>query len=150
MEEIKIFRLTDIESAPLAAAPSKEGGYMKRIIFPDNVDTKGVIFGFSEIDPGHSPHRWHNHKADKGPGFEIVYPQNFEEVYYIISGSGTIQWKTEEGNIEERKVGAGDTIFFPADVGEHQLLNTGTEKITMVYCGSPIVSPKVSLYSKSS
>ena len=144
MEEIKILHLADIKPAPLAASPTREGGFMKRIIFPGNVDTKGVIFGYGEFEPGRSPHRWHNHKADKGPGFEIIYPKNFEEVYHILSGNGTVQWKTPEGDIEERKVGPGDTIFFPIGVAEHQVLNTGTEKITMVYCGSPIVSPKVS------
>ena len=48
-----------------------------------------------------------------------------------------IQWKTDAGKIEEEKVGAGDAIFLPVDVTEHQLLNTGNEKMFVVYAGSP-------------
>jgi len=148
MEEVKIFRLRDIESHPLAAIHSKEGGFIKRIIYPLNVNTKGLIFGFAEVNPGYSPHRWDAHIADKAPGFEVTYPKDFEEVYYIISGSGVVQWKTEDGEIKEEKVSAGDTKFFPIGVSEHQLFNNSTENIIMVYCGSPLLSPKINICSK--
>jgi quercetin dioxygenase-like cupin family protein len=43
----------------------------------------------------------------------------------------------------EEKVSAGDTIFLPVNVAEHQLLNNGTEKMFVIFCGSP--TPKVKL-----
>lgn len=84
-----------------------------------------------------------------GCGVEIIYPKNFEEVYHIISGNGVIQWKTEDGKTKEEKVSAGDTIFFPIGVAEHQLLKNGTEKMILAIFGSPTASVKVSLRSKS-
>jgi len=142
MIDVKILRSIDIESQPLPAA-QKNAGWIKRIIYPPNVVTKGAFMGIAEINPDHSPHRWHTHTADKGEGYEAVYPKDFEEIYYIVSGSGVVQWKTEEGKIKEEKVSAGDAIFFPVGVAEHQLFNNGSEKIFMVFCGSP--TPKITL-----
>jgi mannose-6-phosphate isomerase-like protein (cupin superfamily) len=48
-----------------------------------------------------------------------------------------IQWKTDSGETHEQKVGPGDTIYMPADVVEHQLLNTGSETIHMAVVGVP-------------
>jgi oxalate decarboxylase/phosphoglucose isomerase-like protein (cupin superfamily) len=137
MEQPRIFRLSEVAPNPLAGSEGPECGWMRRIIYPHNVQTKGTFFGIAEVKPGYSPHRWHTHTADKFQGFEVIYPNDFEEIYYIISGSGVVQWKDESGKTKEAKVKAGDTIFFPADVGEHQLFNNGTEKIVMAYCGSP-------------
>ena len=148
MDEIKIFRFNDIESVSLVGQSNTQGGSIKRIIYPQNVNTKGLIFGFVEVYPGHAPHRWHNHVTDKAPGFEVVYPKDFEEVYYILSGRGVVQWKTEAGKVKEKEVGPGDTIFFPVGVPEHQLLNNGTEKMTIVYCGTPTTSIKVGASTK--
>lgn len=67
----------------------------------------------------------------------MIYPENFEEVYHIISGNWVIQWKTDGGEVNEAKVGAGDTVFFSAGVGVHQLFNNGQEKIVMICCGGP-------------
>ena len=102
--------------------------------------------GVSEVNPGYSIHRWHRHVTDKAEGYQVVYPENFEEVYHIIRGSGVIQWKPEKGGMREEKVKAGDTVFLPVDVVEHQLLNTGTEKMYLVFCGSP--TPRVTLTYK--
>ena len=148
MAEVKVFRFSETESAPLVGEKSMEGGWIKRIVYPQNVDTKGLIFGYVEVNPGHAPHRWHNHIADKARGFEVVYPKDFEEIYFIISGSGVVEWKTEEGEVKGEEVSAGDTIFFPAGMPEHQLLNNSTEKMVIVYCGSPPTSIKVGTGSK--
>lgn len=137
MEDVKIFRSSEIESIHLIGAGSPKGGWMKRIIYPENVVTKRTFFGLAEVNPGYSPHRWHTHTTDKAEGYEVVYPKDFEEIYYIISGRGIVQWNSEDGKINEEKVNAGDTIFFPTGVAKHQLLNNGTEKIVMVFCGSP-------------
>lgn len=137
MKDVKIFRSGDVESTSLPGAGGGNAGWIKRIIYPQNIITKGSFFGVAEANPGFSPHRWHRHISDKAEGYEVVYPKDFEEIYYIISGSGIVQWNTEDGRIEEEKVSAGDTIFFPVDVAKHQLFNNGTEKIVMVFCGSP-------------
>jgi len=47
-----------------------------------------------------------------------------------------MQWKTPDGKVKEEKVGPGDTIYMAGDAPEHQLLNNGTEKIFLIFCGS--------------
>jgi mannose-6-phosphate isomerase-like protein (cupin superfamily) len=140
MEDVKIFRSRDIESRS-HPADGENAGWIKRIIYPPHIITKGTFMGIGEVNPGYSPHRWHTHTSDKAEGYEVVYPNDFEEFYYIVSGNGVVQWKAEDGKIKEEKVSAGDAIFFPVGVAEHQLFNNGTEKIVMVFGGSP--KPKV-------
>jgi hypothetical protein len=45
--------------------------------------------------------------------------------------------ETRFGRIYDIRRGPGDTIYTPADVVEHQLLNTGSEKIHMAVVGVP-------------
>ena len=137
MKDVKIVRSMDIEPNPL---PGAEGnvGWLKRIIYPPYVVSKGVWLGIAEVIPGHSPHQWHSHqKGHKFEGYEVVYPKDFEEIYYIYNGNGVVQWKTNDGKIKEEKVSSGDAIFFPVGVAEHQLFNSGTQKLSLVFCGSP-------------
>ena len=66
------------------------------------------------------------------PPLKSAYPYHFhyktEETFYIISGTGIL--KTPEG---ERKVSAGELIFFPAgETGAHKLTN-GSETENLVY-----------------
>jgi mannose-6-phosphate isomerase-like protein (cupin superfamily) len=142
MPDVTIIRSGDVESTP-PPAHGKEAGWIKRIVYPPHVKTKGLILGVSEVNPGFAVHRWHRHVSDKAEGYEVVYPKDFEEVYYIVEGSGLMQWKTETGEIEEEKVSGGDAVFLPVDVVEHQLLNRGTEKMVVVFCGYP--TPQVTL-----
>lgn len=143
MEDVEIVRSVNIESQSLPGTPEKNAGWIKRLIYPHNVNTKGIIMGIMEANPGYSIHRWHNHIRDKSEGYEVVYHKDFEEIYYVLKGGGVVQWKTQDGKIHEEKVIAGDTIFFPIGVGEHQLLNNSNEKILVLYCGSPI--PRVTV-----
>jgi len=133
MGDIKIFRASDIESKPLFGE-RESAGWMKKIIYPPNVDTKCAFMAIAEVSPGYSPHRWHVHTRYNAEDYEVVYPENFEEIYYIVSGKGVIQWKTKDGQGIEENVSASDTILFPAGAPEHQLLNNGFEKIVMVIC----------------
>jgi len=137
MKDVKVIKCSDIEPDPLPGANAKEAGIMKRIVYLHTVGAKQLFFGVVEINPGYSPHRWHRHTYDKAEGYEAAYSKDFEGVYYIISGSGVAQWKAEDGQIKETRVGAGDTLFFPPDVAEHQLFNNGTEKMIITMCGSP-------------
>jgi mannose-6-phosphate isomerase-like protein (cupin superfamily) len=138
MEDVKIIRPDAVEPTLLPATRGKEAGWLKRIVFPPNVDTKGAFFGVAEVNPTYSVHRWHSHVRDKAEGYEVVYPENFEEVYYIISGTGVVQWKTDGGKVKEENVSAGDTMFFPIGVAEHQLVNTSDEKMFVAFFGTPL------------
>lgn len=146
MVDVVVIRAGDVPATPPPGGGGKEAGWMKRIVYPPHATTKGAFLGVSEVNPGYSVHRWHRHTSDKAPGYEVTYPKDFEEIYHIIRGSGVIQWKTEDGKTREEKVNAGDTILLPVDVALHQLLNTGTEKMYVVFCGSP--TPKVTLTYK--
>jgi len=143
MKDVKIVRGKDTKPQLLPGALEKKAGWIKRLIYPDNVGAERIVIGVAEANPGYSIHPWHTHTRYKSKGIELVYPENFEEIYYIIRGSGVVQWKTQSGRIREKKVIAGDSIFFPVGVSEHQLLNKSRKKILVLYCGSPI--PKVTL-----
>jgi mannose-6-phosphate isomerase-like protein (cupin superfamily) len=148
MEGIKIFKLDEVESRPLPGLSSKsekKEGWVKRVVHYPNVETKGVFMHILEVNPGFSSHRWHTHTTDQAEGYKVVYPKDFVEIYHVVSGGGAVQWKTKDGHIEERQVSAGDTLYFPVNVGEHQLLNNGDEKLLLVVCGGP--TPEVT-YSK--
>jgi oxalate decarboxylase/phosphoglucose isomerase-like protein (cupin superfamily) len=146
MVDVIIIRSGDVDLTPPPGASGKDAGWIKRIVYPPHTNTKGSFMGVAEVNPGFSVHRWHRHVTDKAEGYEVIYPKDFEEIYHIVRGSGVIQWKTEEGKIREEKVSAGDTMLLPIDVAEHQLFNSGTEKMSIVFCGSP--TPKVTLTYK--
>ena len=101
------------------------------------ITTEKLFFNVDEVSPGFSPHHWHTHTKYKAEGYEVEYPVDFEEIYFILSGRGIIQWKTESGEIREQEVGPGDTIHMPPGVVEHQLLNNGTEKVRLAVVGVP-------------
>jgi hypothetical protein len=70
MLDVKIVKSGDVQ--PTAPAGSgKQGGWIKRIVFPPHVITENSFFlAISKVNPGYSPHRWHNHLGDKGHGFK--------------------------------------------------------------------------------
>jgi mannose-6-phosphate isomerase-like protein (cupin superfamily) len=143
VENPKIVKAGNVESWALPGATGENAGFIRRVAYPHTVGAKQLFFGIAEINPGFSNHRWHRHTHDKAGGFEAGYPDGFEEITYIISGSGVVQWKTEDGRTEEEKVTAGDAVFYPFDVVEHQLLNTGNEKMIVTMCGSPPLKLKL-------
>ena len=110
----------------------KEAGQVKRVIV-----TEKLFFAIDEINPGFSPHQWHRHTKFRTESVEVEYPSDFEEIYFIISGHGVMQWKTDSGETLEQQVGPGDMIHMPPDVVEHQLLNNGSEAIHMAVVGVP-------------
>lgn len=131
MAELKIVRSGDIEPQNIRGF-GKEAGQIKRVIA-----TEKFFFNVDEVSPGHSPHHWHRHTKYRTGNLEVEYPADFEEMYFILSGKGVIQWKTESGEIREQEVGPGDAIHMPPDVVEHQLLNNGTETIRLAVVGVP-------------
>ena len=85
-----------------------------------------------EIPPGKSGYPYHYHTANT-------------EVFFIISGSGTIE--TPEGT---KSLAAGDVIVCPPNAGgAHKITNTSeTETLTYLDCDTSN-SPDVVFYPKS-
>lgn len=131
MAQLKIIKADEVQPQNIRGQ-GKEAGQIKRI-----VATEKFFFNIDEISPGFSPHRWHTHTKYRAEGYEVEYPSDFEEIYFVISGRGVIQWKTESGETREQEVGPGDTIHMPPGVVEHQLLNNGTEQIRIAVVGVP-------------
>ena len=131
MAQLNIIRSDDVRPQNIRGHGS-EAGQIRRMITSDK-----FFFNVDEVKPGFSPHRWHKHTKYRTEGVEVEYPADFEEVYFILSGRGVIQWKTESGEIREEEVGPGDAIHMPPDVVEHQLLNNGTETIRLAVVGVP-------------
>lgn len=131
MAQIKIVRADEVQPQNIRGF-GNEAGQIRKIL-----TTEKLFFNIDEVNPGFSPHQWHTHTKYKAEGYDVEYPADFEEVYFILSGRGLIQWKTESGAIEEREVGPGDTMHMPAGVIEHQLINNGTEKIRLAVIGCP-------------
>jgi oxalate decarboxylase/phosphoglucose isomerase-like protein (cupin superfamily) len=136
MKKPIVIKASEVEKTTPPAV-GKEAGWMQRIAYPsDSMLTKGVFLGVCEINPGYCVHRWHEHTTDQAAGYEVTYPEGFEEIYYMVNGTATIQWKTNKGEILEEQVSAGDAVYFPEGVAEHQLLNNGKEKMFVVFCGN--------------
>ena len=131
MAELKIIKGDEVKPQNLRGQPA-EAGHVKRVI-----STEKFHFNIDVISPGHSPHHWHRHTKYRTEGHEIEYAADFEEIYFVISGRGLIQWKTAGGDVKEQAVGPGDTIFMPPGVVEHQLLNNGTEDVRIAVVGVP-------------
>ncbi|MBM3341019.1 MAG: hypothetical protein FJY56_02750 [Betaproteobacteria bacterium] len=131
MAELNIVKAQDVAPQNIRGF-GQEAGQVKRIIATDQ-----FFFNIDEISPGFSPHHWHRHTKYKTETHEVAYPANFEEIYFVISGHGVIQWKNERGETREQQVGPGDTIHMPPDVVEHQLLNNGAETIRIAVVGVP-------------
>ena len=112
MSEIKHSK---IESIPVSHKCEHEGyEYFRRKFIPFG-GAKNTLVSVYEIPPGKSAYPYHFH-------------HNNEETFYIISGEGVL--RTPEG---ERKVGAGEFLFFPAgETGAHKLTNV-SETEMLVY-----------------
>ena len=127
----KVIKAADIQPQNLRGQPAA-AGRVQRIVATGKFD-----FNIDEVSPGYSPHDWHRHTKYVADGYEVEYPSDFEEIYFVISGHGVLQWKEQGGEVREQDVGPGDTIFFPPGVGEHQLLNNGAETIRIGVIGVP-------------
>ncbi len=131
MAQPGIIRSDDVQPQNIRGL-GKEAGQVRKVI-----TTEKLFFNVDEVAPGFSPHHWHTHSKYAAEGYEVEYPPDFEEIYFVLSGRGVVQWKTENGEIREQEVGPGDTVHFPAGVVEHQLLNNGAENIRLAVVGVP-------------
>ncbi len=144
MTEPKILKLDEIESRPLFGSEGFHEGWIKRIVYHPYVDTKKVYVGMLEVNPGFYAHRWHTHTSDRSKDSQLVFSEDYLEIYHLVSGRGTVQWKNKDGRIEERTAVSGDTIYFPVGMPEHQFINSGTEKIRLIIVGVP--APQVTFF----
>ena len=89
--------------------------YSKKEFIPRGAADKTMVSVY-EIPPGKSAYPYHYHLKN-------------EETFYILSGEGIL--KTPEG---ERRVAAGELVFFPAgSAGAHKLTNPSpTETLTYI------------------
>ncbi len=110
-----------IEDLPVSHRCEHEGyEYFRRKFIPFG-DAKNTLVSVYEIPPGKSAYPYHYHYKN-------------EETFYILSGEGTL--KTPEG---DRKVGAGELLFFPTgEVGAHKLTNS-SETEMLVYIDFDVV-----------
>ena len=112
MSQIKQSKIADI---PVGHKCEHEGyEYFRRKFVPFG-EAKHTHVCIYEIPPGKAAYPYHYHYKT-------------EETFYIISGVGIL--RTPEG---ERKVEAGELIFFPAgEAGAHKLTNA-SETENLVY-----------------
>jgi mannose-6-phosphate isomerase-like protein (cupin superfamily) len=131
MAEIRIYRSQDVQPQNIRGQP-QDAGQVKRVMASEK-----LYLNVDEVNPGYSPHRWHRHTKYESDGQSVEYAPDFEEIYFILSGTGVMQWKSEAGETLEQTVGPGDVIHMPAGVVEHQLLNNGTEPVRLAVVGVP-------------
>ena len=93
------------ESEFVGGAPmeSRPGVRDWKLIYPETgVDTKTLIMGIVEVDPGrHTP----------------LHSHNCEEVYYVLQGHGFL-----ESNGERYRIQKGDAIYNPEN-SKHSVFN---------------------------
>ncbi len=113
MSEIKHSKIGDIP----ASHRCEHGGYeyFRRKFIPFG-GARNSLVSVYEIPPGKAAYPYHFHYKN-------------EETFYILEGEGTL--RTPEG---ERKVAAGELLFFPAGPeGAHKLTNRSeTEKLVYI------------------
>lgn len=105
-------------------------GFTRRRLIPTD-QMKNCSVSFYELEPGASNCPYHYHTVN-------------EEVFYIISGTGTL--KMPEG---DKTVAAGDIIYFPADdSGAHKLTNNSNEKLVYIDFDTSLL-PEIAVYPDS-
>ena len=111
MSEIKHSIIEEIPAVHRAEHEDYE--YYRRKFVPMGGANNALVSVY-EIPPGKSAYPYHYHHKN-------------EETFYILSGEGIL--KTPEG---EKKVAAGDLLFFPTGpAGAHKLTNCSeTENLT--------------------
>jgi uncharacterized cupin superfamily protein len=102
-----------------------------KYIMTDREDNGQCTVALYELPPGKANYPYHYHMGS-------------EEIFYIISGSGTLE--TPEG---DKPIQAGDVIVCPAgEESAHRIVNTSAEKLTYLDCDT-IVLPEVVGYPRS-
>lgn len=118
MSKIKHSKIEDIPASHKCEHEGYE--YYRRKFIPFG-DAKNSLVSVYEIPPHKSAYPYHFH-------------HNNEETFYILSGEGVL--RTADG---ERKITAGELLFFPAGpAGAHKLTNC-SETENLVYIDFDVV-----------
>lgn len=97
-----------------AHGPTREVLRWRTLLSADRTPTDSLTVGVAELAPGRSQEfRPHRHAQ--------------AEVYYILSGEGTVAIAGKE-----HRVRPGTTLFIPGNF-EHGATNTGTEPLRLLY-----------------
>ncbi len=81
------------------------------------IQAAGFCMGYVTLEPNGGQVPWHS--------------QDQEEVYFVLKGAGEMCLGKERASVS-----AGQAVFIPSGVF-HQLTNTSTEPMTMLYCYAP-------------
>ena len=113
MDKMKCSKIEDIPVSHKCEHGDYE--YYRRKFIPFG-GAKNTLVSVYEIPPGKAAYPYHYHHKN-------------EETFYILSGEGVL--KTPKG---ERKVAAGELLFFPTGPeGAHKLTNSSkTEKLVYI------------------
>lgn len=116
-------------------------GAIRRAIYPELTGSRRLFIGLAEFGPGEAPHVFHRHGSEvvgpPGARRRLTYAEDFEEFYFVVAGSGEMQWRFPDGRERRAPVAAGDAVYFPPGVVEHRVFNTGTETMRVLYGGTP-------------
>jgi oxalate decarboxylase/phosphoglucose isomerase-like protein (cupin superfamily) len=119
-------------------------GTIRRAIYPDLTGSARLFVGLAEFGPGQAPHVFHNHGTEvvgaAGRRRRLTYAEDFEEFYFVVEGSGEMQWRFADGSARAVTVEAGDAVYFPPGVVEHRIFNSGTSRMRVLYGGTPPAS----------
>lgn len=128
-------RIIRQKEAPLH--PLHGDGRIRRLIYPVTVGSQALFVGLAQVPPGEAPHVFHKHDRETAGNVELEYAPSFEEFYYVIEGSASMQWKTDDGTLHECPVAAGDAIYMPPGVFAHRIFNSGDSLLRVLYGGTP-------------
>ena len=131
-EAPRISRLSDAPLHPLHGA-----GAIRKLIYPDLTGSQALFIGLAVVPPGEAPHVFHTHGTEIHGATRIDYSADFEEFYFVVSGTGEMQWRDEADTQHGEKVSAGDAIYMPRDCLSHRIFNSGSKDLSVLYGGTP-------------
>ena len=131
-EAPRIARLNDAPAHQLHGE-----GLIRKLVYPDTVGSRRLFVGLATVPPGKAPHVFHRHGIEEHGTTRIEYADDFEEFYFVVAGSGEMQWIDERGERRASAVATGDAIYMPAGCLAHRIFNSGESEMRVLYGGTP-------------
>ncbi len=110
---VKEINFTDAEAVQIL------GGTVRVFFTKETVGTGDLVFLMSDFAPGE--------------GLEPHAHETQEEVYYCVSGSGTVWYGEDE---KETQIAAGVALWIPRGI-KHFVKNTGNEQLIIAFFLAP-------------
>lgn len=107
-------RIVEVQKVMPFYPPGMEGVYASRLL----IESQGV--GSARLQLVHA-----SLKPGESPGGGAAHPQPYDEAYYILRGTGRMEF--DEG-AEVYEVGPDTAIFIPGGTW-HKITNTGAEEL---------------------